>query len=185
MSMTPERRRQFGERVRVLRTLARFSQRELADKLQIDNSLIARYERGQRIPDRDRLLEILTTIGRRRIPMTPQDVNDILELVGYANLSTDEASRLFGPSAEIPDRKAPGKSGTEPTLVSSQPSLILPADQPREDQPFAREERFDYLVIVLWLGYLEVLELWHNLSGEIARLRDVNWYGVAVPLISL
>ena len=53
---------QFGEKLRKLRTNKSMSQIELADKLFVDRSTIARWENGSRFPDASMILKIAESL---------------------------------------------------------------------------------------------------------------------------
>ena len=179
----------LGRRLRGLRRSIELTQIELANRLAghnllIDHTLISKYERGERRPDRERLLILLRVFGRHLVLESPREANEILWLAEYSSLSPEEEISLFEGRVTTSDlgTSIPDEMETGDAVASPQGSEIPSHHPPRDDQRHPiREPRFDYLAIVLWLIYLEVLEIWHNLSHEIVHISDVNWNGIAVP----
>lgn len=58
-----ERRKQFGERVRVMRKLLGLTQAELAEKLGVTNPAIVAYEKGKQEPTLRNLLILAQTLN--------------------------------------------------------------------------------------------------------------------------
>ena len=66
--------REFGARVRLLRTSHRISQQALADACGIpDNSLVARYEKGERMPTLIDAVLIAEALGVKLDDLIPSD----------------------------------------------------------------------------------------------------------------
>jgi len=151
----------------------------------IDPTLISKYERGERKPDRERLLTLLRFFRMRLVLETPQEANEILRSAEYNSLSPEEELSIFKERVTTPDlgTATDDESEADNDFVSPQGSRIPSYQLPQDDrlQPI-REPRFDFMIIALWLIYLEVLEIWHNISNEIVHIQDVNWNGVAVPI---
>ena len=184
--MASRKWKKLGRRLRLLRLSTDLTQIELTNRLErhnllIDHTLISKYERGERRPDRERLLILL-----RVFIESPQEANEILRLAGYNSLLPEEEISLFEGQVTTSDlgTATPGEIETGDDFASSQGSETPSHHPPRDDQrrPI-REPRFDYLIIAMWLIFLEILEIWHNISNEIVNINDVNWNGVIVPIV--
>jgi len=117
---------------------------------------------------------------------SPQEANEILRLAGYNSLSPEEEISLFEERVTTPDlgTSIPTEIETGDDFVPHQGYEIPSHPPPRDDQRhLIREPRFDYLIIAMWLIFLEILEIWHNISNEIVNINDVNWNGVIVPIV--
>jgi len=117
---------------------------------------------------------------------SPQEANEILRLAGYNSLSSEEEISIFEERVTTPDLGTATADEIEvgDDFVSPLGSKIPSHQPPRDDriQPI-REPRFDFMIIAIWLIYLEVLDIWHNISNEIVNINDVNWNGVIVPIV--
>jgi len=188
--MASRKWKKLGRRLYSLRRSTDLTQLELTNRLAghnlvIDPTLVSKYERGERRPDRERLLILLRFFRVRLVLESPQEANEILRLAEYNSLSSEEEISIFEERVTTLDLETATDDETEADddFVSSQGSSIPSHQPPRDDrlQPI-REPRFDFMIIALWLIYLEVLEIWHNISNEIVHIQDVNWNGVAVPI---
>ena len=183
--------KKLGRRLRLLRHLTSLTQIELTNRLArhdlvIDHTLISKYERGERRPERGRLLILLRFFRMHLVLESPQEANEILRLAGYNSLSPEEEISLFEERVTTPDlgTSIPTEIETGDDFVPHQGYEIPSHPPPRDDQRhLIREPRFDYLIIAMWLIFLEILEIWHNISNEIVNINDVNWNGVIVPIV--
>ena len=189
--MASRKWKRLGRRLRLLRRLTDLTQIELTNRLShynlvIDPTLISKYERGERNPDRERLLILLRFFAIALVLESPQETNEILRLAGYNSLSPKEEIFLFEGRVTTPDLVASTSIDIEDRdgFASSQGSAIRTYRPPRDDRRHPiREPRFDYMIIAIWFIYLEVLEIWHNLSNQIVHIPDTNWRGVVVLIV--
>ena len=188
--MASRKWKKLGRRLRLLRLSTDLTQIELTNRLErhnllIDHTLISKYERGERRPDRERLLILLRVFVIHLVLESPLEANEMLQLAEYNSLSPEEEIHLFEgrDTTSYLGNSTPTKIETGDDFISALRSKILSRHPPRDDQRYPiREPRFDFMIIALWLIYLEVLEIWHNVSNEIVHIPDTNWNGVAVPI---
>lgn len=70
--LTPEIKRvrhRLGERLRILRTAAKLSQEQLAERAQLDRKTISRMETGAQTTSVDQLTVIAAALGRKPIDL--------------------------------------------------------------------------------------------------------------------
>ncbi|MGN1144350.1 MAG: helix-turn-helix domain-containing protein [Anaerovoracaceae bacterium] len=78
-----------------LRVSYGFSQKELAERLQIDRSLFALYESGKRCPDPELLYDVARIFGIRMEILLDSDPDSVASQADCSNLCGDEDLRLL------------------------------------------------------------------------------------------
>ena len=137
----------FAEILRKLRTDKGLSQRELAERVYVTRSTVARWESGSRLPDAvmiSRLSKCLDT-----------DVNTLLSAV----MESDDA-----PNVIIVDDRKIFLSGALPILEEVMPNAIITGfTRPSEAIEYARENRIALAFLDIELGKTNGLDLCRTL----------------------
>lgn len=139
--------RQFAETLKKLRTSKGLSQRELAERLFVNRSTVARWESGSRLPDAvmiSRLSQCLST-----------DVNILLS----ASAESDDAPNVI----MVDDRKL-FLSGALPILEEAMPDAIITGfTRPSEALEYAQVNRIALAFLDIEIGKTNGLELCRTL----------------------
>ena len=139
--------RQFAETLKKLRTSKGLSQRELAERLFVNRSTVARWESGSRLPDAvmiSRLSQCLST-----------DVNILLS----ASAESDDAPNVI----MVDDRKL-FLSGALPILEEAMPDAIITGfNRPSEALEYAQVNRIALAFLDIEIGKTNGLELCRTL----------------------
>ena len=137
----------FAETVRKLRTGKGLSQRELAERIYVNRSTVARWENGSRLPDAvmiSRLARCLDT--------------DVNTLISAAAESEDAPNVIM-----VDDRKI-FLSGALPILEEAMPNAIITGfTRPSEAVEYARANRIALAFLDIELGKTNGLDLCRTL----------------------
>ncbi len=135
--------RQFAETLKKLRTSKGLSQRELAERMFVNRSTVARWESGSRLPDAvmiSRLSQCLST-----------DVNILLS----AAAESDDAPNVI----MVDDRKL-FLSGALPILEEAMPDAIITGfNRPSEALEYAQVNRIALAFLDIEIGKTNGLDL--------------------------
>lgn len=135
--------RQFAETLKKLRTSKGLSQRELAERMFVNRSTVARWESGSRLPDAvmiSRLSQCLST-----------DVNILLS----AAAESDDAPNVI----MVDDRKL-FLSGALPILEEAMPDAIITGfNRPSEALEYAQVNRIAMAFLDIEIGKTNGLDL--------------------------
>ena len=139
--------RQFAETLKKLRTSKGLSQRELAERMFVNRSTVARWESGSRLPDAvmiSRLSQCLST-----------DVNILLS----ASAESDDAPNVI----MVDDRKL-FLSGALPILEEAMPDAAVTGfTRPSEALEYAQVNRIALALLDIEIGKTNGLELCRTL----------------------
>ncbi len=137
----------FAETLRRLRTERRLSQQELADKMYVTRSTVARWENGSRLPDAAMISRLSRCLG--------VDVNTLLN----AAAESDEA-----PNVIMVDDRQIVLSGGLPILEEVLPgAAITDFTRPSEAVEYARSHRVALAFLDIELGKTSGLDLCRTL----------------------
>ena len=134
---------QFAEILRKLRADNGFSQRELAERMYVTRSTIARWESGSRLPDAAMILRLSRCLGT--------DVNTLLSAV----LESEDAPNVI----LVDDRKI-FISGALPILEEVLPNAIITGfTRPTEVIEYAKANRIALAFLDIEMGKMNGFEL--------------------------
>ncbi len=137
----------FAETLRRLRTERRLSQQELADKMYVTRSTVARWENGSRLPDAAMISRLSWCLG--------VDVNTLLN----AAAESDEA-----PNVIMVDDRQIVLSGGLPILEEVLPGAAITGfTRPSEAVEYARSHRVALAFLDIELGKTSGLDLCRTL----------------------
>lgn len=137
----------FAETLRRLRTERRLSQQELADKMYVTRSTVARWENGSRLPDAAMISRLSRCLG--------VDVNTLLN----AAAESDEA-----PNVIMVDDRQIVLSGGLPILEEVLPGAAITGfTRPSEAVEYARSHRVALAFLDIELGKTSGLDLCRTL----------------------
>lgn len=91
----------LGEKIKELRKNAKMTQKELASKINITSSTVAKYELGLVEPTLDTIFKISTALNISALELIfsdykpSKDYNDFLQLFKSGNMTTDNVHDLF------------------------------------------------------------------------------------------
>ena len=138
---------QFAETLKDLRTKKGFSQRELAERMYVTRSTIARWESGSRLPDAAMILRLSRCLGT--------DVNTLLSAV----LESEDA-----PTVILVDDRKIFISGALPILEEAMPNAIITGfTRPSEAIEFAKANRIALAFLDIEMGKMNGFELCRTL----------------------
>lgn len=137
----------FAETLKKLRTDKGLSQRELAERIYVTRSTVARWESGSRLPDAVMISRISQSLGI--------DVNKLL----LAAVESDDAPNVI----MVDDRKI-FLSGALPILEEVLPNAIITGfTRPSEAIEYAKENRIALAFLDIELGKSNGLDLCRTL----------------------
>ena len=137
----------FAETLKKLRTAKGLSQRELAERMYVDRSTVARWENGSRLPDTMMIARLSQCLGT--------DVNTLLS----AAAASDEAPNVI----MVDDRKI-FLSGALPILEEVIPGAIITGfTRPSEAIEFAKANRVVLAFLDIEIGTTNGLDLCRTL----------------------
>ena len=137
----------FAETLKKLRTAKGLSQRELAERMYVDRSTVARWENGSRLPDTMMIARLSQCLGT--------DVNTLLS----AAAASDEAPNVI----MVDDRKI-FLSGALPILEEVIPGAIITGfTRPSKAIEFAKANRVVLAFLDIEIGTTNGLDLCRTL----------------------
>lgn len=137
----------FAEMLRKLRTDKGLSQRELAERVYVTRSTVARWESGSRLPDAVMISRLSKSLDT--------DVNTLLSAV----MESDDV-----PNVIIVDDRKIFLSGALPILEEVMPNAIITGfTRPSEAIEYARENRIALAFLDIELGKTNGLDLCRTL----------------------
>ena len=137
----------FAETLKKLRMAKGLSQRELADRMYVDRSTVARWENGNRLPDTMMIARLSQCLGT--------DVNTLLS----AAAASDEAPNVI----MVDDRKI-FLSGALPILEEVMPDAVITGfTRPSEAIEFAKANRVALAFLDIEIGTTNGLDLCRTL----------------------
>ena len=137
----------FGETLRKLRTAKGLSQRELAERIYVARSTVARWENGSRLPDTLMISRLSQCLGT--------DVNTLLSVVA----ESDDTPNVI----MVDDRKI-FLSGALPILEEVMPGAVITGfTRPSEAIEFAKSNRVALAFLDIEMGTTNGLDLCRTL----------------------
>lgn len=134
---------QFGESLKKLRTNKNLSQTELADRLFVDRSTIARWETGSRIPDASMIIKIAKILGT--------DVGTLMTVAAEKN----ETPRVI-----LLDDEKIIMQGSIAILKETLPEAeIIGFTVPSEALSYAKENKVDLAFLDIKMGRISGLDV--------------------------
>ena len=137
----------FGETLRKLRTAKGLSQQDLADRIYVARSTVARWENGNRLPDTLMISRLSQCLGT--------DVNTLLSAV----TESDDA-----PNVIMVDDRIIFLSGALPILEEVMPGAVITGfSRPSEAIEFAKANRVVLAFLDIEIGTINGLDLCRTL----------------------
>ncbi len=137
----------FAETLKKLRTAKGLSQRELADRMYVDRSTVARWENGSRLPDTMMIARLSQCLG-----------TDVSTLLSAAAASDDAPNVIM-----VDDRKI-FLSGALPILEEVMPGAVITGfTRPSEAIEFAKANRVALAFLDIEIGTTNGLDLCRTL----------------------